>query len=42
MIHNLMDALPAITVGLRTATAAVTFTVAIHRALRYWRRSRDR
>jgi hypothetical protein len=41
MIHTLVDALPAITIGLRTATAAITFTVALHRALRYWR-SRDR
>jgi hypothetical protein len=42
MIHSLMDALPAITVGLRAPTAAITFTVALHRALHYWRRSRDR
>ncbi|TDV43709.1 hypothetical protein CLV71_115172 [Actinophytocola oryzae] len=42
MIHNLVDALPAITIGLRAATAVLTFTVALHRALRYWRRLRDR
>lgn len=38
LAHTIYDALPAITTCLRAATAAVAFSVGVHRAVRYWRR----
>jgi len=42
MMHILGYALLAITIGLRAATAVITFTVALNRARGYWQRSSGR
>ena len=34
--------LPALTTGLRLGSAALGFGIAVHRTIRYWRRTRDR
>jgi hypothetical protein len=38
--HAVLQWLPIVTTVLRTITSVVGVTIAVHRALRYWRRNR--
>ncbi len=39
--HTAWELVPALTTGLRFASAALGFGIAVHRTIRYWRSNRD-